>query len=173
MFFFFFSSRRRHTRFKCDWSSDVCSSDLSAMELHLRGCDAALFAELDRPIAMAAAGTVSEAGCDAAGSFGRHSELLSSEAASRRRRSDQWQHQDAGKTRARLQEPTLSTAQSPAYGCHQDRIRRLQEGRLNWASCQIPAQSPIMYRRECDNRHLTGGGHRDAYCIPRRYGVVR
>src|SRR5207237_6425189 len=28
--FFFFSSRRRHTRFKCDWSSDVCSSDLSA-----------------------------------------------------------------------------------------------------------------------------------------------
>src|SRR5882762_2811782 len=28
MFFFFFSSRRRHTRFKCDWSSDVCSSDL-------------------------------------------------------------------------------------------------------------------------------------------------
>src|SRR5207237_6141028 len=27
--FFFCSSRRRHTRFKCDWSSDVCSSDLS------------------------------------------------------------------------------------------------------------------------------------------------
>src|SRR5260370_18790457 len=25
---FFFSSIRRHTRFKCDWSSDVCSSDL-------------------------------------------------------------------------------------------------------------------------------------------------
>src|SRR2546427_788411 len=28
--FFFFSSRRRHTRFDCDWSSDVCSSDLPA-----------------------------------------------------------------------------------------------------------------------------------------------
>src|SRR6185369_8385896 len=28
MWLFFFSSRRRHTRFKCDWSSDVCSSDL-------------------------------------------------------------------------------------------------------------------------------------------------
>src|SRR3990167_5389482 len=28
MFRFFFSSRRRHTRFDCDWSSDVCSSDL-------------------------------------------------------------------------------------------------------------------------------------------------
>src|SRR5689334_7092922 len=25
--FFFFSSRRRHTRWNCDWSSDVCSSD--------------------------------------------------------------------------------------------------------------------------------------------------
>src|SRR2546430_3330580 len=28
--FFFFSSRRRHTRFDCDWSSDVCSSDLAS-----------------------------------------------------------------------------------------------------------------------------------------------
>src|SRR5260370_29831472 len=26
--FFFFSRKRRHTIFKCDWSSDVCSSDL-------------------------------------------------------------------------------------------------------------------------------------------------
>src|SRR5205085_9361099 len=31
--FFFFSSRRRHTRFDCDWSSDVCSSDLAAAML--------------------------------------------------------------------------------------------------------------------------------------------
>src|SRR2546430_11676843 len=30
-FFFFFSSRRRHTRFDCDWSSDVCSSDLNIL----------------------------------------------------------------------------------------------------------------------------------------------
>src|SRR5690606_40947834 len=29
MFLFFFSSRRRHTRFSRDWSSDVCSSDLA------------------------------------------------------------------------------------------------------------------------------------------------
>src|SRR2546430_7115898 len=29
--FFFFSSRRRHTRFDCDWSSDVCSSDLTSV----------------------------------------------------------------------------------------------------------------------------------------------
>src|SRR5256885_3085227 len=30
-YFFFFSSRRRHTRLQGDWSSDVCSSDLSAL----------------------------------------------------------------------------------------------------------------------------------------------
>src|SRR5260370_8858676 len=33
--FFFFSRRRRHTRFKCDWSSDVCSSDLSLVPCKL------------------------------------------------------------------------------------------------------------------------------------------
>src|SRR5271167_89268 len=32
-FFFFFSSRRRHTRSKRDWSSDVCSSDLKYYEV--------------------------------------------------------------------------------------------------------------------------------------------
>src|SRR2546430_7937903 len=31
--FFFFSSRRRHTRFDCDWSSDVCSSDLEHVQM--------------------------------------------------------------------------------------------------------------------------------------------
>src|SRR5690242_21619503 len=39
---FFFSSRRRHTRLTCDWSSDVCSSDLRAARA------AALMAERDR-----------------------------------------------------------------------------------------------------------------------------
>src|SRR2546427_1641715 len=34
-FFFFFSSRRRHTRFDCDWSSDVCSSDLTDQDRNL------------------------------------------------------------------------------------------------------------------------------------------
>src|SRR5476649_3078872 len=33
-FFFFFSSRRRHTRSLCDWSSDVCSSDLNRGRCH-------------------------------------------------------------------------------------------------------------------------------------------
>src|SRR6266481_3242488 len=32
----FFSSRRRHTRWNCDWSSDVCSSDLELFG-HRRG----------------------------------------------------------------------------------------------------------------------------------------
>src|SRR5688572_1409038 len=32
---FFFSSRRRHTRFDCDWSSDVCSSDLATIRSRL------------------------------------------------------------------------------------------------------------------------------------------
>src|SRR5438445_9054077 len=31
--FFFFSSRRRHTRYWRDWSSDVCSSDLDLLAL--------------------------------------------------------------------------------------------------------------------------------------------
>src|SRR5437660_2943356 len=33
--FFFFSSRRRHTRWPRDWSSDVCSSDLNIFKLKL------------------------------------------------------------------------------------------------------------------------------------------
>src|SRR5690606_39476201 len=33
IFCFFFSSRRRHTRFSRDWSSDVCSSDLLTAQL--------------------------------------------------------------------------------------------------------------------------------------------
>src|SRR5437588_9601353 len=37
VFFFFFSSRRRHTRSLCDWSSDVCSSDLDGAVLVLAG----------------------------------------------------------------------------------------------------------------------------------------
>src|SRR5690606_40070988 len=34
-FLFFFSSRRRHTRFSRDWSSDVCSSDLIQAEPYI------------------------------------------------------------------------------------------------------------------------------------------
>src|SRR2546430_5403915 len=35
-YMYFFSSRRRHTRFDCEWSSDVCSSDLM-LEIDMQG----------------------------------------------------------------------------------------------------------------------------------------
>src|SRR5690606_39308113 len=46
---FFFSSRRRHTRFSRDWSSDVCSSDLepkSALATRARAAFAKTQAEM-------------------------------------------------------------------------------------------------------------------------------
>src|SRR5689334_23415098 len=51
LFFFFFSSRRRHTRWNCDWSSDVCSSDLGGRRRRgsARGGDDALLPPRDAP----------------------------------------------------------------------------------------------------------------------------
>src|SRR5690242_21760573 len=37
IYMFFFSSRRRHTRLTCDWSSDVCSSDLGCSNTGPKG----------------------------------------------------------------------------------------------------------------------------------------
>src|SRR5690606_40633293 len=45
---FFFSSRRRHTRFSRDWSSDVCSSDLALGVL-----DVVLLAAVDGVVLLA------------------------------------------------------------------------------------------------------------------------
>src|SRR5690606_41135850 len=42
----FFSSRRRHTRFSRDWSSDVCSSDLYGNRIHTRVSTPAVLDEL-------------------------------------------------------------------------------------------------------------------------------
>src|SRR5690606_40559923 len=39
---FFFSSRRRHTRFSRDWSSDVCSSDLFGASVGVQSIDRAV-----------------------------------------------------------------------------------------------------------------------------------
>src|SRR5215208_8151540 len=50
---FFFSSRRRHTRWPRDWSSDVCSSDLGAPELG-RGPSVEVSQVQDRPPTAAA-----------------------------------------------------------------------------------------------------------------------
>src|SRR5580698_8117893 len=52
-FFFFFSSRRRHTRLTCDWSSDVCSSDLQIRSPLLNDYDRWRRAIFDFPEAMA------------------------------------------------------------------------------------------------------------------------
>src|SRR5262249_56740677 len=49
--FFFFSSRRRHTRLVSDWSSDVCSSDLTAAKADFAQFrDAGYDAYLVRPV---------------------------------------------------------------------------------------------------------------------------
>src|SRR5690606_6611064 len=45
---FFFSSRRRHTIFSRDWSSDVCSSDLLVLEAHLFKLKKLNLKEVDR-----------------------------------------------------------------------------------------------------------------------------
>src|SRR5437870_4956375 len=59
---FFFSSRRRHTRWPRDWSSDVCSSDLAlrrvAGDLVERPADDLFRLPIDRVFAVAGAGTV-------------------------------------------------------------------------------------------------------------------
>src|SRR5207249_8983207 len=51
--FFFFSSRRRHTRSKRDWSSDVCSSDLALDSVRLKGESLGfrLVGHVDSPVA--------------------------------------------------------------------------------------------------------------------------
>src|SRR5207249_7177100 len=53
--YFFFSSRRRHTRSKRDWSSDVCSSDLRAkatvqVKVAFRSYDARVLPEMSAKV---------------------------------------------------------------------------------------------------------------------------
>src|SRR5690348_17872324 len=55
MYLFFFSSRRRHTRWTGDWSSDVCSSDLAARtpvheDYFARARGAVAMSRLDTPV---------------------------------------------------------------------------------------------------------------------------
>src|SRR2546430_11487998 len=54
---FFFASRRRHTIFDCDWSSDVCSSDLVSQtqtSFERWGAKALIFAKFVPGLAMMA-----------------------------------------------------------------------------------------------------------------------
>src|SRR6266850_8229470 len=53
--FFFFSSRRRHTRLQGDWSSDVCSSDLDALESAAKKAKLALAAPVRKAMLSALA----------------------------------------------------------------------------------------------------------------------
>src|SRR5256886_13442522 len=50
---FFFSSRRRHTRFDCDWSSDVCSSDLMDLDLDVDVADDQVLGHVDQGFRLA------------------------------------------------------------------------------------------------------------------------
>src|SRR5690606_39632707 len=47
---FFFSSRRRHTRFSRDWSSDVCSSDLKVLRQLLQADAAIVVIDCREPV---------------------------------------------------------------------------------------------------------------------------
>src|SRR6266568_980195 len=61
---FFFSSRRRHTRWNCDWSSDVCSSDLMSLGMaseKLRDGGQPLDADRARELVASAHQTATEA----------------------------------------------------------------------------------------------------------------
>src|SRR6266581_2545256 len=61
VFYFFFSSRRRHTRWTGDWSSDVCSSDpLAKAELQLRNAEEVYGRKSDKKSVIAAAREVVE-----------------------------------------------------------------------------------------------------------------
>src|SRR5690606_39573364 len=70
--FFFFSSRRRHTRFSRDWSSDVCSSDLIGIIAGI----AALVYLIVRLLGMDAIGLFSRKSREAGLPFSEHPETI-------------------------------------------------------------------------------------------------
>src|SRR5256886_13652794 len=54
----FVSSRRRHTRFDCDWSSDVCSSDLRPVKNGIRRVGLVEADPIDSSVALADVNTL-------------------------------------------------------------------------------------------------------------------
>ena len=101
---------------------------------------------LDRPPPLATAGAVPEARDNAVGSPRRYLELLPDQSAPRRRLNDQRKHQISSPPRAWLPEPWLSTVESPTYGRHPDRIRRVQKVSLKCGFRQVLAQSRIFFQ---------------------------
>src|SRR5688572_28905641 len=63
LLFFFFSSRRRHTRFDCDWSSDVCSSDLKVNAGVIGVCSAFYLVRRGFRVTVVDRGTPADQGC--------------------------------------------------------------------------------------------------------------
>src|SRR3712207_3437788 len=87
MYFFFFSSRRRHTRYWRDWSSDVCSSDLARLRARRRR-DPDLHARPGRPGARRVVGRgqpADDAGVPAPRRRGRDGGVLALRAGPQRR----------------------------------------------------------------------------------------
>src|SRR5690606_39362829 len=77
LFVFFFSSRRRHTRFSRDWSSDVCSSDLVSFHCRSKRSTYLPSARLWSPIMQAPrASTAAHTLCRIAASLAVFSTLL-------------------------------------------------------------------------------------------------
>src|SRR5439155_13994166 len=58
--FFFFSSRRRHTRWPRDWSSDVCSSDLDVFRLLLGALSLGALAAVGTAYALIVPGVIED-----------------------------------------------------------------------------------------------------------------
>src|SRR5690606_40806809 len=105
---FFFSSRRRHTRFSRDWSSDVCSSDLFAggQLRHVEHGAAKLLssrgaAEVGHPADQQVARILRDVDPQAAGHVGRSEERrVGKEGSARKQRDTQRRGEDATNARS-------------------------------------------------------------------------
>src|SRR2546430_4424937 len=141
---FFFSSRRRHTRFDCDWSSDVCSSDLEG------GGRSGGPAE-DRRVEVGGvvrrrAGAASVPGAGAAGAAGRGGAravpLLAHERGGRviRKREPRWQSAaERARVAAELIEEAESLTETSTIASPADVARA---GLPPPVTAQLPAPSP-------------------------------
>src|SRR6266480_5543609 len=76
MLLFFFSSRRRHTRLTCDWSSDVCSSDLAHAIAVIANDGVSYTPHLVKSVQSLKTGEVREIARDPASSLGVKPEYL-------------------------------------------------------------------------------------------------
>src|ERR1700683_4432206 len=114
---------------------------LTLVGLQLRRSHVALSAEMDRPVALAAAETHGEASRHVAGSSRGHLELLPDEGTDGCGRSRQRQHQSSAPSRPWLSRHELPAAEGAALGRHKDRIRGFSESRVECALLQIVVQN--------------------------------